>query len=50
MSVVLLLIRACLLGSAVLAAESLALRQQLAVLQVSANRSKLRKLDRLFWV
>ena len=33
-----------------LVAESLALRQQLAVLQVSEKRPRLRKRDRVFWV
>ncbi len=42
--------RAFLVPRGVLAAENLALRQQLAVLQVSVKRPKLRKRDRLFWV
>jgi putative transposase len=33
-----------------IAAENLALRQQLAVLQVSVKRPRLRKRDRIFWV
>ncbi len=33
-----------------LAAENLALRQQLAVLEHSSKRPKLRKRDRIFWV
>ncbi|MGB2821632.1 MAG: integrase core domain-containing protein [Phycisphaerae bacterium] len=39
-----------LASRAALAAENLALRQQLAVLQQSVNRPKLRKRDRIFWV
>jgi hypothetical protein len=35
---------------AAIAAENLALRQQLAVLRVSVKRSRLRKRDRIFWV
>ena len=33
-----------------LAAENLALRQQLAILQRTARRPKLRQRDRIFWV
>jgi hypothetical protein len=33
-----------------LAAENLALRQQLAVLKRSARRPRLRQRDRIFWV
>ena len=40
--------RAALLLRAALVAENLALRQQLAVLQVSMKRPKLRQRDRLF--
>jgi putative transposase len=43
-------LRAFLVARAVLAAENLALRQQLAVLQASAKRPRLRRRDRLFWV
>ena len=42
--------RACLVARANLAAENLALRQQLAVLQRSVPRPRLRRRDRLFWV
>ena len=42
--------RGLLAGSAVLAAENLALRQQINVLQRSVKRPKLRKRDRIFWV
>jgi putative transposase len=45
-----LLLRTCLLGRALLAAENLALRQQLALLQRSAPRPRFRLYDRLFWV
>ena len=48
--VIVILLRAFLSPRAALAAENLALRQQLAVLQVSAKRPKLRTRDRLFWV
>ena len=37
-------------GRATLLAENLALRQQLAVLQRSVTRPKLRRRDRIFWV
>jgi len=43
-------LRAFLAPRAALVAENLALRQQLAGLWVSANRPRLRKCDRLFWV
>ena len=43
-------IRAMRTSRATIAAENLALRQQLAVLLVSAKRPRLRKRDRLFWV
>jgi transposase InsO family protein len=43
-------LRAFLVPRAVLAAENLALRQQLAILQVSAKRPRLRRRDRIFWV
>jgi transposase InsO family protein len=48
--VIVILLRAFLLPRATLAAEILALRHQLAVLQVSAKRPRLRKRDRIFWV
>ncbi len=47
---VLALVRACLFPRAVLAAENLALRQQLIVLKRSVKRPKLRNSDRLFWI
>lgn len=43
-------LRAFVANRAAIAAENLALRQQLAVLQVSAKRPKLRRRDRIFWV
>src|SRR5262249_12597310 len=45
-----LLLRACLVHRALLAAENLALRQQLALLQRSAPRPRFGLRDRLFWV
>ena len=48
--VIVILIRAFLRPRAALAAENLALRQQLAVLQVSMKRPRLRRRDRVFWV
>ncbi len=42
-SAIVILLRAFLLPRAALAAENLALRQQFAVLQVSAKRPRLRK-------
>lgn len=47
---VLFLVPACLVSRFSLAAENLALRQQLAVYQRKIKRPKLRKRDRLFWV
>jgi hypothetical protein len=47
---IVLFLRALLVPRAALVAENLALRQQLAVLQVSAKRPRLRKRDRIFWV
>ena len=47
---ILAFLRAAFGSSAALAAENLALRQQLAVLQRTAKRPKLRKRDRIFWV
>jgi len=44
------LLRACLLPHATLAAENLALRQQLIVLNCSVKRPKLRNRDRIFWI
>ena len=44
------LLRAFLLPRTALVAENLALRQQLAVLQVSVKRPRLRTRDRIFWV
>jgi hypothetical protein len=49
-TVVAFFLRAFLVRRAVIAAENLALRQQLAVLQVSVKRPRLRKRDRVFWV
>ena len=43
-------LRALLGSQAELAAENLALRQQLAVLQRQSQRPRLRKRDRIFWV
>lgn len=48
--VMLLLIRGVLRDRVELAAENLALRQQLAALQHKSKRSRLRKRDRIFWV
>ena len=45
-----LFVRGLFAGRAALMAENLALRHQLAVLQRSAKRAKLRKRDRIFWV
>ena len=45
-----LFLRAFLVSRASLAAENMALRQQLNVLQSSVKRPKLRWRDRLFWV
>mgnify|MGYP001566633555 FL=1 len=42
--------RSFFLSRTALVAENLALRQQLAVLQVSVKRPRLRTCDRLFWV
>ena len=43
-------LRALLIPKASLAAENLALRQQLAVYKQSVKRPELRPRDRLFWV
>ena len=48
--VIYLLIRALLISRLHLAAENLALRQQVAVYQQSVKRPKLRPRDRFFWV
>ncbi len=48
--VIVLLIRGLFLDQAELAAENLALRQQLAVLTVRKRRPRLRTRDRIFWV
>ena len=45
-----LLVRAFLISRLSLAAENLALRQQVAVYQHTVKRPKLRKRDRIFWV
>ena len=47
---ILLLIRAFLVSRLSLAAENLALRQQVAVYKHSVKRPKLRPRDRVFWV
>lgn len=44
------ILRAVWLSRAALVAENLALRQQLAILQVSGKRPRLRRRDRIFWV
>jgi len=49
-SAIVFFLRALLGRRAALAAENLALRQQLAVFQLSAKRPRLRKRDRVFWV
>ncbi len=48
--VIVVLIRALFRDRAELAAENLALRQQLAVLEHKSRRPRLRKRDRIFWV
>ena len=48
--ILLALFRASVGSRAALAAENLALRQQLAVLKRSVKRPKLRTRDRLFWI
>ncbi len=48
--VVIIFFRAFMVGQTALAAENLALRQQLAVLRQSVKRPKLRRRDRIFWV
>jgi len=49
-SVIAVFLRALFLLHAAIAAENLALRQQLGVLQRSVKRPQLRKRDRVFWV
>lgn len=49
MKVVFLFLRSLLVSQAALAAENLALRQQLAILKPRMKRPKLRRRDRLFW-
>ena len=48
--VIVILLRAFVLPRAALAAENLALRQQLGVLQRSVKRARLRRRDRILWV
>jgi len=48
--VIVILLRAFLLPRSALAAENLALRQQLGVLGRSVKRPRFRKRDRVFWV
>ena len=50
MKVVFLFLRSFLVSRAALAAENLALRQQLAILKPRTRRPRLRRRDRLFWV
>jgi hypothetical protein len=45
-----LFLRAYLIPRTAIAAENLALRQQLGVLQRSVRRPRLRQRDRIFWV
>jgi putative transposase len=47
---IVMLFRAFMLPRAALAAEIVALRQQLSVLQRSVRRPRLRRRDRIFWV
>ncbi len=44
------LIRSIMADRAVLAAENLPLRQQLAILEQRSKRPRLRNRDRMFWV
>ena len=44
------MLRLLFMGRVAIVAENLALRQQLAVLEISGKRPKLRPQDRLFWV
>ena len=48
--VVFIAFRAFMIGQMALAAENLALRQQLAILEQKAKRPRLRQRDRIFWV
>jgi hypothetical protein len=50
LQVVTILLRLLLQSRAALAAENLALRQQVAVLQRSLKRPRVRRRDRIFWV
>jgi len=50
LQVVTILLRLLLQSRAALVAENLALRQQVAVLQRSVKRARLRRRDRIFWV
>ena len=50
LAVILGFVRAILRRRATLALENLALRQQLAVLQRSVKRPRLRSSDRMFWI
>ena len=47
---IVIFVRALLSNRAVIAAENLALRHQLGVLQRSVKRPQLRRLDRILWV
>jgi hypothetical protein len=49
-SAIVFFLRTVFRDRAAIAAENLALRQQLAVLQVSMKRPRLRKRDRILWV
>jgi hypothetical protein len=50
LQVVTILLRLLLQSRAALAAENLALRQQVAVLQRSVKRPRVHRRDRIFWV
>ncbi len=50
LQVVAILLRLLLQSRAALAAENLALRQQVAILQRSVKRPRLHRRDRIFWV
>ena len=50
LSVILAFLRTLFASRAGLAAENVALRQQLVVLQRSVRRPRLRRRDRVFWV
>ena len=49
-NIIRIIIRVLLANRSALIAENLALRQQLAVLNRSAKRPRLRQQDRIFWV